>query len=108
MGVTSEYTVLITVLSLISFVLLAWHLARASWSYQHHHDDRAAVTLVKAIGLLIISGGMLISSLGLMIEDAEFSIVGLSIARGALIMIAATLIIAHVRRVPDPSERNEQ
>jgi hypothetical protein len=103
MGVTNEYTVLITILSALSFVLFGWHLKRAVGMYQHHHDDRAAVTLVKAIGLLVISGGMLISSSGLFIEDSQFSIVGLSIARGALIMVALTLIFADVRRAPDPA-----
>jgi hypothetical protein len=103
MGVTPEYATLITVLSIMSFVLFAVHLTRAIGMYQHHHDDRAAVTLVKAIGLLIISGGMLISSVGLFIDDAQFSIVGLSISRGALIMVALTLIFADVKRAPDPS-----
>ena len=102
MGVTSEYATLITLLSVFSFFLFAWHLTRAVRMYQHHHDDRAAVTLVKAIGLLIISGGMLISSSGLLINDALFSTVGLSISRGALIMVAMTLIFADVRRPPDP------
>lgn len=101
MGTTTEYSQLITILSLISFCLFVMHLTRAVRTYQHHHDDRAAVTLVKAIGLLIISGGMLISSVGLLINDAQFSIVGLSISRGALIMVALTLIFADVRRAPD-------
>jgi len=102
MGVTTEYIVLITILSAFSVVLFSLHLTRAVRIYQHHHDDRAAVTLVKAIGLLIISSGMLISGVGLLIEDAQFSIVGLSISRGALIMVALTLIFADVRRAPDP------
>lgn len=101
MGVTTEYAQLITILSLISVLLFALHLTRAVGMYQHHHDDRAAVTLVKAIGLLIISLGMLISSAGLWIEDSQFSIAGLSIARGALIMVALTLIFADIRRPAD-------
>ena len=101
MGTTLEYAELITVLSAISFGLFALHLTRAVRMYQHHHDDRAAVTLVKAIGLLVISAGMLISSVGLWIEDAQFSVAGLSIARGALIMVALTLIFADVRRHED-------
>jgi len=103
MGASGEYATLITVLSIISFVFFAVHLTRSIGMYQHHHDDRAAVTLVKAIGLLIISGGMLISGVGLGIDDAQFSIVGLSISRGALIMVALTLIFADVRRAPDPA-----
>jgi hypothetical protein len=103
MGATTEYAQLILILSALSFFLFAWHLTRAVGMYQHHHDDRAAVTLVKAIGLLIISGGMLISSWGLLIDDSQFSIVGLSVSRGALIMVALTLIFADVRRAPDPA-----
>ena len=104
MGATTEYAQLILILSALSFFLFAWHLTRAVRMYQHHHDDRAAVTLVKAIGLLVISGGLTISSLGLIIEDAQFSIVGLSISRGALIMIALTIIFADMRRASDPVE----
>lgn len=102
MGVTTEYASLVTILSAIAFVLFAWHLTRAAGMYQHHHDDRAAVTLVKAISLLVISGGMLISSFGLLIDDSQFSIVGLSLSRGALIMVALTLIFADVQRPPEP------
>lgn len=98
MGVTTEYAQLITILSLGSVALFTLHLTRAVGMYQHHHDDRAAVTLVKAIGLLIISGGMLVSSVGLLIEDAQFSVAGLSIARGALLIVALTLVFADVRR----------
>jgi hypothetical protein len=105
MGTTLEYSQLVTILSLVSVALFSLHLVRAIKMYQHHHDDRAAVTLVKAIGLLIISAGMLISSSGLLLDDAQFSIVGLSISRGALIMVAMTLIFADVKRAPDPIER---
>jgi hypothetical protein len=108
MGTTDEYAQLITLLSAISVVLFAIHLVRAVGMYQHHHDDRAAVTLVKAIGLLIISIGMLISGFGLMIEDPGFSVAGLSLSRGALIMIALTLILADVRRAPDPAEADKE
>ena len=104
MGTSLEYSQLITILSAFSVVLFALHLTRAVRIYQHHHDDRAALTLVKAIGLLIISSGMLISSVGLLIDDAQFSIVGLSISRGSLIMVAMTLIFADVKRAPDPAE----
>jgi hypothetical protein len=106
MGATEEYADLILILSALSFFLFAWHLTRAVRMYQHHHDDRAAVALVKAIGLLVISGGLMISSIGLIMQDAQFSIVGLSISRGALIMIALTIIFADMRRVADPAEWN--
>lgn len=98
MGTTLEYAELITVLSALAFGLFAWHLTRAVGMYRHHHDDRAAVSLVMAISLLVISSGMLISGVGLWIEDAQFSVAGLSIARGALVMVALTLIFADVRR----------
>jgi len=108
MGVTAGYATLVTILSAISFFMFGWHLTRAVGMYQHHHDDRAAVTLVKAIGLLVISGGLFISSWGLFIEDSQFSIVGLSISRGALIMVAMTLIFADVRRASDPADRSKE
>jgi hypothetical protein len=101
MGATTEYTSLIMALSAISFVLLAWHLAKVVRLYQHHHDERAAVTLACSVSLLVISGGLTISSFGLLVEDTQFAIAGLSISRGALIMVALTLVFADARRAPD-------
>jgi len=108
MNTTPEYNILITVLSILSLVLFAFHLERVIGVYQHHHDERSAVMLVKAIGLLVISSGMTISSVGLLLDDSQFSIVGLSISRGALIMVAMTLVFADVRKSiaypsPDPT-----
>lgn len=97
MGTTTEYAQLITILSGISFFLLLWHLGRSVRMYELHHDDRAAATLVKAIGLVVVSMGMLISSFGFFVQDGQFAVAGLSISRGALIIVAATLIFADAR-----------
>lgn len=101
MGTSIEYAELITILSGLAVVLFVLHLTRAVGMYRHHHDDRAAVSLVMAIALLVISSGMLISGVGLLLDDAQFSIAGLSIARGALVMVALTLIFADIRRPVD-------
>jgi hypothetical protein len=101
MGTSIEYAQLILGIGIIAFAVLCWHLRRAVGMYQHHHDDRAAVTLVMAIGLLVITGGMVISAAGLLLEDVPFSIAGLSITRGAILMVALTLIFADVRRPAD-------
>lgn len=101
METSIEYAELITVLSGLAFVLFCLHLTRAVRMYQRHHDDRAAVSLVTAIGLLVITTGMLISGVGLWIEDPQFAVAGLSITRGALIMVALTLIFADIRRPTD-------
>jgi len=98
MGTTIEYAQLITILTGMSLVLFFWHLWRTIDMYAKHHDDRAAVTLVKAVGLVVVSGGMFISSLGFFIDDPQFAVAGLSISRGAMIIIAVTLIVADVRR----------
>jgi hypothetical protein len=103
MGTTIEYAELIIALSAISFVLFILHAIRAAGSYRLHHDDRAAVGLVLSIGMVVVTGGILVSAVGLLIEDAQFSVAGLSIARGALIMLAAVLVLADVRAKPDPA-----
>ena len=108
MGNTLEYAEMITVISLLSFILFSIHLTRAVRVYQHHHDDRAAVGLVLSVSLLVISAGMVISGVGLWIEDPDFAVAGLSITRGALVMVALTLIFADVRRAPDPAEKDGQ
>jgi len=101
MGTTIQYAQLITILTGVSLFLFCWHLWRTIGMYAKHHDDRAAVTLVKAIGLVVVSGGMFISSVGFFVDDPQFAVAGLSISRGAMIIIAVTLIVADVRRRDD-------
>lgn len=101
MGTTIQYAQLITILSGISLVLFLWHLRTTIGMYSKHHDDRAAVTLVKAVGLVVVALGMLISSSGFFIDDPQFAVAGLSISRGAMLIIAMTLVFADVRTHAD-------
>lgn len=97
MNTTPEYEALAIGLSFISLVLAFVYLWRVAISYQRWHDERAAVSLGKAVGLTVISLGYLISSLGFLAENAMLSVAGLSISRGALIVLLGTLILANVR-----------
>jgi len=97
MGTSDLYDFGAAILAAFTMVLSLFYLRRVIHSYRYHHDDRAAVSLAKGIGLAVISLGLLISALGLIFERPELSIAGLSIARGALIALLATLILANVR-----------
>lgn len=100
MNVASDYAWLSIVLSLVSLSLLLWHLPRSVSSYKHFHDDRAAVALVMAVGTVVVALGLLVSGVGLLVNNLEFSTAGLSMTRGALILLAATLVFADVRHTP--------
>src|SRR5512139_2994695 len=97
MGTTPEYEALAIGLSLLSLLLASVYLWRVAQSYQRWHDERAAVSLGKAVGLTVISFGFLVSSTGFLVENAVLSVAGLSIARGAIIVLLGTLILANVR-----------
>jgi hypothetical protein len=100
MNVSPDYAWLSIILSLASLTLLCWHLPRSIASYKHFHDDRAAVSLVLSIGSIVVALGLLISGVGLLVNDSQFSTAGLSLSRGALILLAATLVFADVRHTP--------
>jgi len=99
MNATTDYAWLSIVLSLSALALLFWHLPRSIAAYKHFHDDRAAVALVMAVGTIVVALGLLISGIGLLANDSLFSTAGLSLSRGALILLAATLVFADVRHV---------
>ena len=97
MGITDEYAWTAVILSLVSILLAGVNGYRVARSYRIYHDERAAVSLAKGVGLFVIAAGMLISSWGLIVESASFSVAGLSVARGAFISLMATLVLADVR-----------
>jgi hypothetical protein len=97
MGTTDTYAYLSLVLSVVSVMLALFYAWRAAKAYGHHHDDRAAVGLGKAIGLLVVSIGLTLSATGLVAGDASWATAGLSVARGALLVLMGTLVLAGVR-----------
>jgi len=97
LNVSAEYEVLTAVLSVFGLALSIFYLWRVIRSYQEWHDERAAVNLSKAIGLVVIAFGLSISAAGLFVNHGEYSIAGLMLARGALIAMLATLLLAAVR-----------
>jgi len=97
MGTTLEYDWTSFFLSLSAMALASIYAYRVVRSYRIYHDERAAVNLAKAIGLLVISLGLLVSSIGLLIESPMLAIAGLSLSRGAFLVLLATLVLADVR-----------
>ena len=97
MNVSPEYEALTTILSLFALVLSVIYLWRVIRSYQEWHDERAAVNLSKGMGLVVISFGLAVSAIGLFIGHADYSVAGLMLARGALIAMLATLLLAAIR-----------
>jgi tellurite resistance protein TehA-like permease len=97
MNVSTEYEVLTAVLSVFALALAIVYLYRVIRSYQQWHDERAAVNLSKGIGLTVIAFGLAVSAFGLFLGHADYSVAGLMLARGALIAMLATLILAAVR-----------
>jgi multisubunit Na+/H+ antiporter MnhG subunit len=97
MGATPVYGAASVLISLVAMVLATVYLKRASDVYRRFHDDRAAVSLGKAVGLFVISLGLVVSALGLVVEQATLSTIGLSLARGALLVTLMALVLAGVR-----------
>jgi hypothetical protein len=97
MGTSDIYEYGAVLLSLFSMLMAFAYLRRVSYSYRVHHDDRAAVSLGKAVGLTVITFGLLVSAIGLVTQMAVLSVAGLSVTRGAVIVTLATLLLANVR-----------
>jgi hypothetical protein len=100
-NVPPAYAQLSILLSLAALLFLVWHIRRAVRGYHHFRDDRAAVTLATSIGSTVVGLGLFISAVGLLINERDFSTVGLSISRGAILIIAAVLVFADVRNPKD-------
>jgi len=97
MGVSIEYAIVAVSLSALSFVLAIIYAVGVIRAYRQWHDERAAISLAKGLGLLVVAAGLLLSATGLLFESPSFSVAGLSVARGAFIVLMATLVLAHVR-----------
>lgn len=100
MNVSTDYAWLSILLSLAALGLLSWHLPRCVLGYRTHHDDRAAVSLAVSICATVVALGLLVSGIGLLLNESEFSTAGLAMSRSALIILAAVLVFADVRRTP--------
>jgi uncharacterized membrane protein (DUF485 family) len=96
----------LSVLGLVLSTVYAWRVAK---SYHRFHDERAAVSLAKAIGLWVISVGMIISAAGSLAQllgypiHSDLARAGLGLARGAFLVLMLTLVVADVR----PGGRSE-
>lgn len=97
MGTTLVYGWAVLVLSCVSLCLALFYLWKAATVYRHFHDDRAAVSLGKAVGLAVVALGLTISAVGLIVGGAILATAGLSVARSALLVLLLTLVLAGVR-----------
>jgi len=97
MGTTYLYAWVSAFLSLVALILTLVYLRNATRTYRIYHDERAANALGKAVGLLVVAFGLLISSAGLIVGVSALATIGLSVARGALLVLMFTLVLAGVR-----------
>ena len=88
---TIQYAGLLIAVGALTTALLIRHLWAVARAYRIWHDERAALAVVLAVGLLVISGSLLIAALGLLIDNYEIHLAGLSAARGAFFTMALTL-----------------
>jgi hypothetical protein len=98
------YSLISLSLSILAVVLATLYCRGVVEAYQIYHDERAAVSLAKAVGLWVVALGLAISSTGSLLgqmnvdfEHAELARVGLSLSRGALLALLLTLVMAGVR-----------
>lgn len=97
MMTTPEYEALAIILSALCLILAVWHAWRCTTAYRRWADNRSAVSLGKAVGLTVVSFGLLVSAAGFIGDgNATLAVAGLSIARGALFVLLATLILANL------------
>jgi len=101
MNATDLYVATSVALSAAGIAVAAVYLWRVAGAYRQYHDDRAAIALAKGVGLLVIAIGLFISALGLTVSDPQLATVGLSVARGALIVLLVTLLLADIRPKED-------
>ena len=94
---TALYAWTALTMSILAVALGMIYLVRIVRVYRQHHDERAAVSLGKAVGLLVVAVGLALSALGAVTESADLILSGLSIGRGALVAILVALVLANVR-----------
>jgi hypothetical protein len=94
-------------ISLAALVLASIHLWTAGRGFHTWHDDRAALDLLIAVGLSVVALGVSISALGTVVRDyaglgdihGTLAQVGVSVVRGALLVVMAVVVIArHAER----------
>ena len=98
METSNEYGVTVLLLSFAGVALSTLYLRRVVQAYRIYHDERAAISLGKGLGLFVIAMGLLVSAVGRFLgAHGEFAVAGLMMARGALIVLLATLVFANIR-----------
>jgi uncharacterized membrane protein len=92
-----HYAVAAVLLSVASLALLLTALPRASRAYHVYHDDRAAVSLALVCIGIVIALGLLVSALGVATHTGWASVVGVSVSRGAVLVMAVILLLDEIR-----------
>lgn len=93
-----QFSILVSVLLTGLFL---WHLRFAVRRYRHHETGDYAgesASVLVSIVLVIAGVGLVISSLGRVVEISELGTIGLSMARGALVIGAVSLVVVDRHR----------
>jgi hypothetical protein len=98
----TSYSYVAVLLSVVAFLLSTLYAWRAAKAYHKYHDERAAVSLAKAIGLWVMSMGLLISAVGSLLQllgypiHSDLARAGLGLTRGAFLVLMGTLVAADI------------
>lgn len=74
-------------------ILFLWHLRLPLRGFHAHQEERTVSQLLMALMFVGVSVGLFLSSLHLFTHDPIWSIVGLSVARGVLLVGGLTLLM---------------
>jgi hypothetical protein len=101
MGTSDAYVVFSVASSILILAMFVWVGRRRCDEYRRHHDDRAAVDLLLGVLKVVIAIGLVVSSLGVPLDNAKMALAGLSIVRGALLVVGITLLMTDSARARD-------
>lgn len=107
MNASPAYVDLSLIVSATLVAIFAIHARRAIIAYGKHHDDRAAVELLVSLLKVVVCIGLTVSAWGLWAESSLYALVGLSMARGALLLAGFTLLLADRRHEREGEVKGE-
>lgn len=97
MGAPTEYQAFSICLSIVLVLTFSLHLYISAVDFHTYHDERAATKLMLSIAKVIVSAGLLVSALGIPMDNATMALAGLSMARGALLVAGLTLLFVDIQ-----------
>lgn len=85
-------------LSTIMIVFASMHTANHIRRLTKERSLDSAMDMLTAVGLLVIAVGLSVASISLILEERGWSATGVSMSRGALLVLITTLVIVEYRR----------